>query len=59
MTIRINHLDKNRASTQSAAISLVMTDPILVSKASYTSHEAVSGLLFGSLYTLLDLLPTL
>ena len=49
MPIRINHLDNKRISIQSADISLVMTDPIFFSQASYTDHEAVSGLLYGSI----------
>lgn len=49
MPICINRLDKKRISMQQADIPLVMTDPMLASQASYTDHEAISGLLYGSI----------
>ena len=48
MPIRKNHLEKYRTATQLVDISLVMTDPILVSQTSYAVYEGVSSLLYGS-----------
>jgi len=43
MPIRIRHRDMTTPSMQQCDISLVMSDAILVSQASYTAFEAVFG----------------
>ena len=48
-TIRLTHNYKTDITMQHADMSPVMTDEILVSQASYTALEAVSGVLSGSI----------
>ncbi len=49
MPIRIRHPDMNIASMQQPDISLVMSDVVFVSQASYAAFEAVFEVLCGSI----------
>jgi hypothetical protein len=49
ISIRIRHRDKNRVLAKQAEISMVMTDAIFVSQASYTALIAAFGILCGSI----------
>ena len=49
MPIRIRHCDKNRTTAQQDDISLVISDAIVISHASYRALAMVSGVLYGSI----------